>query len=169
MSSTFPLPQPKPTCSPFSRGPARVQSAPTYKPFSFACSCIHSPPPHYTALPTFLPHQTHDCPPCQLEYLRAKSDTDIIADAKATWPLVKEQRIQDARKMGCGASVVGVSQARAELCGEYWVGEGALERYVEERRQEEKEMWFCVGRKWVQDLKKCGVLMQVEDGLGLLG
>jgi len=74
-----------------------------------------------------------------------------MADAKATWPMVQEQRKNDGRSVGD------------------WTGEAAFDRYMDERRREEKEMWFFVGRKWVQDLKTARVLVAEEDGLGLLG
>ena len=43
-----------------------------------------------------------------------------------------------------------------------------LEKYVSEKRQEEKEMWLHVVRKWTQDLRKLRVLLAAEDGLALL-
>jgi len=50
-----------------------------------------------------------------------------------------------------------------------WEGKLTLERYVEEKRQEEREMWLHVGRKWTQDLRNARVLVAEEDGLGILG
>jgi hypothetical protein len=46
---------------------------------------------------------------------------------------------------------------------------GAQERYIEERRQEEKEMLFMVARKWEQDLKAMRVICDGEGGASLMG
>lgn len=51
---------------------------------------------------------------------------------------------------------------------ENWESNLTLERYVSEKRQEEKEMWLHVVRKWTQDLKKLRILLAEEDGLGLI-
>jgi ribosomal protein L19E len=51
---------------------------------------------------------------------------------------------------------------------EDWESNLTLDKYVNEKRQEEKEMWLHVIRKWTQDLKKMKVLLAEEDGLGLL-
>lgn len=126
-------------------------SSKVQKPFSFACSYIHAPAPHYTALSHFLPHQDHDCPPCQLEFQRAKSQSQVASECRSTWPLVQEQRKQEVRGVGD------------------WEGPEALTRYVQSQQQEEKEMWYFVSKKWVQDLKAARVLMNEEDGLGLIG
>lgn len=122
------------------------------KTFSFACNHDHAPPPQYDSLPAFLPHQNHDCPTCQFECVRARSDNDITADAVASWPLVKEDRQKTKR---------------AEW--EWKECLGAQERYIEERRQEEKEMLFMVARKWEQDLRGMRVVCDGEGGASLMG
>lgn len=51
---------------------------------------------------------------------------------------------------------------------EDWESNLTLEKYVAEKRTDEKQMWHCVIRKWTQDLKKVKVLVAEEDGLGLM-
>ena len=122
------------------------------KTFSFACNQDHAPPPSYDSLPAFLPHQNHDCPCCQFEAVRTRSDEDITADALSSWSLVKEDRQKSKRPEW-----------------EWKENLGALERYVEERRQEEKEMLFMVARKWEQDLRGMRVMCDGEGGTSLMG
>jgi len=122
------------------------------KSFSFSCnSSNHYPTPHYSGLPNFLPHQDHPCPPCQLEELRQKADRDVTREAKVEYP-----------------SLTGEMLVRNGMIKE-WQAKPTLDKYVDERRTEEREMWLHVGRKWTQDLKKARVLVAEEDGLGLLG
>jgi hypothetical protein len=122
------------------------------KTFSFACSHDHAPPPQYDSLPAFLPHQNHDCPCCQFEAVRARSDSDIIADAVGSWSLVREDRQKNKRPEW-----------------EWKESLGAQERYIDERRQEEKEMLYMVARKWQQDLKAMKVVCDGEGGASLMG
>jgi hypothetical protein len=122
------------------------------KTFSFACSHDHAPPPQYDSLPAFLPHQNHDCPCCQFEAVRARSDSDIIADAVGSWSLVREDRQENKRPEW-----------------EWKESLGAQERYIDERRQEEKEMLYMVARKWQQDLKAMKVVCDGEGGASLMG
>lgn len=51
---------------------------------------------------------------------------------------------------------------------EDWERSLTLEKYVDEKRTDEKQLWSKVVRKWTQDLKKCRVLVSEEDGLGLV-
>jgi hypothetical protein len=51
---------------------------------------------------------------------------------------------------------------------ENWESDLTLDKYVNEKRQEEKQMWLHVVRKWTQDLKKVRVLVSEEAGLGLM-
>jgi len=45
------------------------------KAYKFTCSSSnHYPLPHYSTLPSHLPHQNHDCPQCQLENMRLEGD-----------------------------------------------------------------------------------------------
>lgn len=122
------------------------------KTFSFACNHDHTPPPPYDSLPAFLPHQNHDCPTCQFECVRARSDHEITADAVGSWPLVREDRQKTKRP-----------------AWEWKESLGAQERYIEERRQEEKEMLYMVARKWEQDLRGMRVLCDGEGGASLTG
>jgi hypothetical protein len=103
-------------------------------------------------LPSYLPHQNHPCPPCQLEELRIKSDKEAIASARAQYPhLTSEMLVRNGRVW------------------EDWQTKPTLEEFVEETRSDERQMWLHVTRKWTQDLKKLRVLVAEEDGLGLLG
>lgn len=124
------------------------------KHFSFSCSSSnHYPAPHYTGLPSHLPHQDHPCPPCQIDQLRQKSDREAISAARREFPhLTGEMLVRNGR-----------SQAECE-----WTKKMTLDRYMEEKRSDEKQMWLHVVRKWTQDLRKCRVLVAEEDGLGLL-
>lgn len=122
------------------------------KTFSFACTHDHVPPPCYDSLPAFLPHQNHNCPCCQFGAVRARSDRDITADAVSSWPLVREDRRTSNRPDW-----------------EWKESLGAQERYIDERRQEEKEMLFMVARKWEQDLKGMRVMCDGEGGVSLIG
>lgn len=121
------------------------------KTFSFSCNQDHAPPPEYDSLPAFLPHQNHDCPCCQFETVRARSDEDITQDAINSWPLVREDRQSSNRREW-----------------EWNDNLGALDRYIEERRQEEKEMLFMVARKWEQDLRGMRVICDGEGGISLM-
>jgi len=123
------------------------------KGFHFSCtSSSHYMTPHYMGLPTFLPHQDHPCPPCQLEEARTKADREAIASARAQYPhLTGEMLVSDGRVW------------------QEWQTKPSLEKYVEEKRSDERQVWFHVTRKWTQDLKKVRVLVSEEDGLGLLG
>jgi len=49
-----------------------------------------------------------------------------------------------------------------------WLGKMTLEKYVEEKREEDRQIWYHATRKWTQDLKRAKVLVAEEDGLGLL-
>jgi hypothetical protein len=84
--------------------------------------------------------------------VRVRSDTEIAADALASWPLVREDRQKSKRPEW-----------------EWKESSGAQERYVEERRQEEKEMLFMVARKWEQDLRAMRVMCDGEGGASLMG
>jgi len=121
--------------------------------FSFSCSSSsHFSTPHYSGLPNFLPHQDHPCPPCQIEDLRTKADKEVTAQAIAEFPhLTREMLVRNGRVR------------------EDWASKLTLEKYVDEKRQEEREVWLHVTRKWMQDLKKARVLIAEEDGLGLFG
>lgn len=121
-------------------------------PYTFACSSSnHYPVPHYATLPAFLPHKEHACPPCQLAAFRAQGDRDVAAAARAEYPHLKAEQL--------------VRNGRAQ---DGWQGKLTCERYVEEKRQDERELWLFVTRKWTQDLKSCRVLVAAEDGLALL-
>ena len=122
------------------------------KTFSFTCKHDHAPPPHYDSLPAFLPHQNHDCPCCQFDAVRVKSDTDITSDAVSSWPMVRDDRVKSGRPEW-----------------EWDESRGALDRYIEERRQEEREMLFMVTRKWEQDLRGMRVMCDGEGGCSLMG
>lgn len=52
-------------------------------------------------------------------------------------------------------------------CIKEWQTKPSWEQYAEEKVTEEREMWVHVTRKWMQDLKRCRVLVSEEDGLGL--
>lgn len=121
------------------------------KTFSFTCGPEHPPPPAYDALPAFLPHQNHACPSCQFEAVRTRSDGEIAADALSSWHLVKQDRQRTRRP-----------------AWEWMESLGAVERYVEERRQEEKEMLFMVARKWEQDLRALRVMCDAQGGTSLM-
>lgn len=87
-----------------------------------------------------------------MEEYRAKADRDAIISAKTQFPhLTSEMLVRNGRVW------------------EDWQTKPTLENFVEERRVEERQMWFHVTRKWTQDLKKGRVLISEEDGLGLLG
>lgn len=87
-----------------------------------------------------------------MEEYRAKADRDAINSAKTQFPhLTSEMLVRNGRVW------------------EDWQTKPTLENFVEERRVEERQMWFHVTRKWTQDLKKGRVLISEEDGLGLLG
>ncbi|KEF55308.1 uncharacterized protein A1O9_08962 [Exophiala aquamarina CBS 119918] len=139
-------------CGELARTFSRTQSA-SQKAFTFACSSSsHFLTPHYMNLPSYLPHQDHSCPPCQMEEYREKSDRDAIASAKAQFPhLTTEMLVRNGRVW------------------EDWQTKPTLEKFIEEKRIEEKQMWLHVTRKWTQDLKKGRVLVSEEDGLGLMG
>jgi len=138
--------QPK-ECGSFSRAQSYSNKA-----FRFACtSSSHHQTPHYMALPNHLPHQDHSCPPCQLEEFRCKADREAIASARREYPhLTGEMLVSPGRKW------------------EEWQTKPTLQDYVEEKRSEERQMWYHVTRKWTQDLKKVRILVAEEDGLGLL-
>ena len=51
---------------------------------------------------------------------------------------------------------------------ENWESNLTLDKYISEKRQDEKQMWLHVVRKWTQDLGKMRVLVSEEDGLGLI-
>lgn len=121
------------------------------KPFTFACrSSTHHPVPHYATLPPFLPHQDHACPPCQLELMKRAGDRQVGLDARAAWPALKAEHFV----------VNNVAQDK-------WAGRPTLDWYVGEKRQEERELWLHVTRRWTQDLRGKKVLVDEEDGLGL--
>jgi len=52
---------------------------------------------------------------------------------------------------------------------EDWQTKPSLEKYVEEKQSDERQLWLHVTRRWIQDLKKVRILVAEEDGLGLLG
>jgi hypothetical protein len=70
------------------------------KAFRFACNGSgHHATPHYSALPNFLPHQDHDCPPCRLQEARMKGDREVIAAANREFPhLTGEMLVSDGRR-----------------------------------------------------------------------
>lgn len=154
-SATAPLPgvalQPAGTASycQLTTGRPRSQSA---KSFSFSCSSKeHAAIYHYAGLPSFLPHQNHPCPPCQLENLKASGDQEAVALAKSEFPRLRgEMLVRNGRER------------------EDWQHTVTLESYISEKRTDEKQMWHWVIRKWTQDLKKLKILISEEDGLGLL-
>lgn len=119
--------------------------------FAFSChGSNHYPTPHYSGLPTFLPHQDHPCPPCQLEDLKLQADMDVTRNAKLEFPNLKcEMLVKDGRVW------------------EEWQSKPSLDKYLDEKRTEEREMWVHVTRKWTQDLRNARVLVAEEDGLGL--
>jgi hypothetical protein len=143
--------QPK-ECGELGRRFTRTESF-SAKAFHFACtSSSHLLPPHYMSLPYFLPHQDHVCPPCQLEDYRMKADREAVAAAHKQYPhLTCEMLVSPGRQW------------------EDWQTKPTLDKYVEEKRSEEKQLWLHFTRKWIQDLKKVRVLVAEEDGLGLLG
>jgi len=136
-------------CHNYNRKPTSIE-----KPYRFSCSSSdHYPTPHYATLPTFLPHQDHPCPPCQIEDLRIQSEREVAAAAMAEYPhLTGDMLVRNGRK-----------QDECE-----WLSKITMENYVNERRMEDKQIWLHVTRKWTQDLKRARVLVAEEDGLGLL-
>jgi hypothetical protein len=78
-------------------------------------------------------------------------DNEATSSAKAEFPHLK------------GEMLVRNGRIRED-----WESNLTLEKYVWEKRTEEKQMWHNVIRKWTQDLKKVKVLLAEEDGLGLL-
>lgn len=120
--------------------------------FSFTCSSSdHAMTEHYWDLPSHLPHQEHPCPPCQIETFRLQGDVEVTAQAKKEYPhLTGEMLVQNGRPR------------------DDWQTKLTLEKYVEEKKTEERQMWHHVIRKWTQDLKKLRVLVSEEDGLSLL-
>jgi hypothetical protein len=122
------------------------------KPYRFTCtSSNHYPVPHYATLPSFLPHQDHPCPPCQLERLRDDNIRETSASAHRQYPSLKAEQL--------------VKNGRPQT---EWEGKLTLERYVEEKCQEEREFWHHLTRRWTQDLRKAKILVAEEDGLSLL-
>jgi hypothetical protein len=153
-AATAPLPgvafQPAGTVS-YCQNMARPRSQ-SDKSFSFSCSSReHAAIYHYTALPNFLPHQNHPCPPCQLENLKTLGDQEAISAAKAEYPHLK------------GEMLVRNGRIRED-----WESNLTLDKYIDEKRTDERQMWHHVVRKWTQDLKKMRVLLDEEDGLALL-
>ena len=51
---------------------------------------------------------------------------------------------------------------------ENWENDLTLEKYIDEKRTAEKQMWYFAVKKWMQDLKRVRILVGEEDGLGLL-
>jgi len=151
---TAPLPgvalQPTGTLQYCTTSPSRPRSM-SSRSFSFSCnSSNHYLTEHYLGLPGFLPHQDHPCPPCQIESYRDTGDREATAQAKAEFPhLTGEMLVRNGR------------------IREDWQSNLTLEKYVEEKRTDERQMWLHVVRKWTQDLKKVRVLVSEEDGLGL--
>lgn len=134
-------------CQNISRPPSQSS-----KSFTFACSSSnHYATAHYTNLPGFLPHQNHPCPPCQLENLRSIGDAEAASSAKAEFPHLR------------GEMLVRNGRIRED-----WESHLTLDKYIAEKRTEEKQMWHHVIRKWTQDLRKLNILVAEEDGLGLL-
>jgi len=154
-AATAPLPgvarQPTGTLKYCTTSPGRPRST-SSRPFSFSCSSAnHHPNEFYIGLPSFLPHQDHPCPPCQLEDFRKQGDREVTLQAKKEFPHLR------------GEMLVRNGRVRED-----WERNLTLEKYVSEKRQEEKEMWLHVMRKWTQDLRKMRVLLAEEDGLGLI-
>ena len=80
-----------------------------------------------------------------------QSDRGALLSAKAMFPhLTSDMLVRNGRVR------------------ENWETELTLEKFIAEKRTEEKQMWCFVIRKWTQDLKKCRVQVSEEDGLGLL-
>lgn len=120
------------------------------RPFSFACSA-HWGAHYYASLPSFLPHQNHPCPPCQLDDFKQSGDAEAIAKARSEFPhLTSEMLVRNG-------------QIR-----ENWQSNLTLDKYIDEKRVDERQMWHHVIRKWTQDLKGLKILIAEEDGLGLL-
>jgi hypothetical protein len=150
---TAPLPgvarQPAGTLKFCTTNTARPRSS--SKSFSFTCTSSGHTNEYYLGLPSFLPHQDHPCPPCQLESLRARGDREVTLQAKKEFPHLR------------GEMLVRNGRIRED-----WESNLTLDMYIMEKRTEEKEMWLHVMRKWSQDLKKLRVLLLEEDGLGLM-
>ena len=120
------------------------------KPFRFTCqSSNHILTPHYIGLSAHLPHQDHTCPPCQLQEMRTKGESDAVKQARIQYPSLTEEML-----------------IRAGTIKEFQK-KPTWDEYVDEKVTEEREMWHHVTRKWTQDLSKCRVLVAEEDGLGL--
>jgi hypothetical protein len=121
------------------------------KSFSFSCSSNnHSCTPHYTNLPTFLPHQNHPCPPCQFEDYKAHEMADTARRARLRFPqLTDEMLVVNGRKQ------------------EGWQSTLTEEIYVAEECTRERELWLHTYRAWTQELAKTNVLLSAEDGLAL--
>ena len=130
---------------------AALQKRPSSaKPFKFSCqSSDHVMTPHYYGLPSYLPHQDHTCPPCQLEEMRGKGQTEAIRQAKKEYPSLTTEMLVRAG------------------CIKEFQRKPTWDEYVDEKLTEDREMWHHVTRKWTQDLKRCRVLIAEEDGLGL--
>ena len=80
-----------------------------------------------------------------------KADREAVSSARRQYPhLTGEMLVSPGRKW------------------EDWQTKPTLEKYVEEKRLDERQVWLHVTRKWTQDLKKVRVLVAEEDGLGLL-
>jgi len=83
--------------------------------------------------------------------MRVEGDREVSAAARASYPsLTAEQLI--------------INNIRQDN----WEGKPTLQWYVGEKRQEEKELWLHVTRRWTQDLRSKKVLLDEVDGLGLL-
>ena len=154
-AATAPLPgvvrQPAGTLS-YSRTNTSTRPRSSPRPFSFTCSSSsHYPNEHYICLPTYLPHQNHPCPPCQIEDFRRQGDREVTSQARNEYPHLK------------GEMLVRNGRVRDD-----WESKLTLDKYVSEKRREEREMWLHVVRKWTQDLRKVRVLVAEEDGLGLI-
>jgi len=86
-----------------------------------------------------------------LECLRNDNIREACTSARAQYPFLKAEQL--------------VKNGRPQT---EWEGKLTLERYVDEKQQEEREFWHHLTRKWTQDLRKAKILVAEEDGLGLL-
>jgi len=81
--------------------------------------------------------------------MRLEGDRQVEKDARKQYPSLT-------------AEMLVVNNIRQDA-----LGKPTLERFVAEKRLEEKQLWWSVTRRWTQDLKGRKVLVDEEDGLGL--
>jgi hypothetical protein len=81
-----------------------------------------------------------------------KGDREVIAAAKREFPHLTGEML--------------VSPGRA---WEDWMTKPTLDQYIDEKRNEERQLWWTITRRWEMTLKKSKILVAEEDGLGIQG